>query len=100
MMAAVTSAGRLLLFDLDELPELARGKGNKIIGIPAKKFQSGEERMVAIATVPPGGSLVVHCGERHMTLKPADLQRYVGERGRRGALLSRNYRKVDRLSVE
>jgi topoisomerase-4 subunit A len=100
MLAAVSNAGRLLVFDLDDLPELARGKGNKIIGIPAKKYQGGEERLVAVAAVPPGSGLVVHCGERHMTLKPGDLEGYVGERGRRGALLSRNYRKVDRLSVD
>ncbi|MEJ2604127.1 MAG: hypothetical protein P8172_12695 [Gammaproteobacteria bacterium] len=99
MLAAVSSSGHLLLFDLDDLPELTKGKGNKIIGIPTKKFQSGDERLVAVAAVAPGASLVVHCGDRHMTLKPGDLERYVGERGRRGALLSRNYRKVDRLSV-
>jgi len=99
MLAAVSSTGRLLVFDLDDLPELAKGKGNKIIGIPTKKYQSGEERMVAVAAVPPGAGLVVHCGDRHMTLKSGDLEHYVGERGRRGAMLSRNYRKVDRLSI-
>lgn len=100
MVAAVSSIGRLLVFDMEELPELARGKGNKLIGIPAKKHASGEERMVAMSALPADGTLVVHCGERHMSLKPADWERYVGERGRRGALLSRNYRKVTRLSCE
>ena len=99
-IAAVSSIGRLLVFDLDDLPELARGKGNKLIDIPAKKFKSGEEQMVAIATLTPESKLVVHCGDRHMTLRPADLEAYEGERGRRGSLLSRNYRKVDRLTSE
>ena len=87
------------MFDLDDLPELARGKGNKLMDIPRKKFVAGEESMVAMTALAPGASLVVHCAERHMTLKPADLERYVGTRGNRGQLLSRNYRKVDRLTV-
>ncbi|MEO1595464.1 MAG: DNA topoisomerase IV subunit A [Pseudomonadota bacterium] len=99
LVAAVSNIGRLLLFDLDDLPELARGKGNKLMDIPKRKFESGEERMVAMVAIPADASLVVHCGDRHMTLKPAELERYIGTRGNRGQMLSRNYRKVDRLSV-
>ncbi|MEL6367639.1 MAG: DNA gyrase C-terminal beta-propeller domain-containing protein, partial [Pseudomonadota bacterium] len=98
-VAAVSNIGRLLVFDLDDLPELARGKGNKLMDIPRKKFVSGEEYMVAVAAVAEGQALVVHCGERHMTLKGADLDRYVGTRGNRGQMLSRNYRRVDSLSA-
>ncbi|MEM1262245.1 MAG: DNA topoisomerase IV subunit A [Pseudomonadota bacterium] len=97
-LAAATSAGHLLVFDLDDLPELPRGKGNKIIGIPTKKFASGEESLVAICVLTPDVGLQVHCGERTMTLKPAQLDDYLGERGRRGRLLSRNYRQVTRLT--
>ncbi|MEN7344321.1 MAG: DNA topoisomerase IV subunit A, partial [Pseudomonadota bacterium] len=99
LIAAVSSIGRLLVFDLDDLPELARGKGNKIMDIPKKKFVSGEEHMVAVQAIPADASLMVHCGDRHMTLKPADLEKYIGTRGNRGQMLSRNYRKVDRLSL-
>ncbi len=99
-VAAVSSTGRLLIFDLDDLPELPRGKGNKMIGIPGPKFKSGEERMVAAVAIAPGDSLQVHCGSRSMTLKPEQLEKYEGERGRRGQMLSRNYRQVTRLSVE
>ncbi len=99
LIAAVSNMGRLLVFDLDDLPELARGKGNKLMDIPKKKFVAGEEAMVAMVALARDASLVVHCADRHMTLKPADLERYIGTRGNRGQLLSRNYRKVDRLSV-
>ncbi|MEM7762921.1 MAG: DNA topoisomerase IV subunit A [Pseudomonadota bacterium] len=99
MIAAVSSIGRLLVFDLDDLPELTRGKGNKIMDIPRKKFVAGEEHMVAIQALPAGASLVVHCADRHMTLKSQDLEQYVGTRGNRGQMLSRNYRRVDRLSL-
>jgi topoisomerase-4 subunit A len=97
-VAAVTSNGHLLVFPIGELPELVRGKGNKIIGIPPAKARSGEERMVAVAVVPDGGSLILHSGKRSFTLKPADLDRYQGERGRRGALLPRGFQRVDGLA--
>jgi topoisomerase-4 subunit A len=100
MVAGVSSTGRLLLFWAEELPELPRGKGNKILGIPTKKFKDGEERMVAVALLNEQDKLVVHCGKRHMTIKGADLDHYFGERGRRGMMLPRNYRSVDSLSVE
>jgi len=99
-IAAVSSIGRLLLFEMDELPELAKGKGNKIIGIPGKKYQAGEENMVAVAVVPDGGNLQVKTPSRAMTIKWDDLDDYYGERGRRGALLPKGWRKVDRLAAE
>ncbi len=100
LVAAVGSAGHLLIFSAEELPEMARGKGIKVLGVPTKKFKAGEERMVATCLLEPEQSLVIHCGSRKMTLKPGDLEdRYLSERGKRGSLLPRNYRKVDRLEV-
>jgi topoisomerase-4 subunit A len=98
LIAAVSSIGRLLLFEMDELPELARGRGNKLINIPAKKYQAGEETLAAIAVVPEGATLQVHTETRTMTLKWDDLDDYYGERGRRGALLPKGWRKVARLN--
>jgi len=95
-IVAVSSAGRLLIFPAHDLPELARGKGNKIIGIPAAKYKSGEEKMLAMAVLESGDSLQIYSGQRKMTLKPADLERYEGNRGRRGNMLPRGWRKVDR----
>ncbi len=99
LIAAVSSIGRLLLFEMDELPELARGKGNKLINIPAKKFKAGEERLVAVAVVPEEGDLQVHTASRTMTLKWNDTDRYYGERALRGSLLPQGWRKVERLSA-
>jgi topoisomerase-4 subunit A len=100
LVAAVNSDGRLLAFPVGELPEMDKGRGNLIFGIPGKKSRSGEELMVAATVVAPGRSLVVHCDDRKMTLSWKDLQEHLGARGQRGALLSRNYRKVTRLTVE
>ena len=97
LIAAVSSIGRLLLFEMEELPELAKGKGNKLINIPGKKYQAGEETMVAAAVVPEEGSLQVYTGTRMMTIKWDDVDDYYGERALRGSLLPKGWRKVERL---
>ena len=97
LIAAVSSIGRLLLFEMDELPELAKGKGNKLINIPGPKYKSGEEKMIAAAVVPEDGHLEVHTASRRMTLKWNDLDDYYGDRALRGSLLPKGWRKVERL---
>jgi topoisomerase-4 subunit A len=97
-VVAVTSAGHLLAFPVSELPELDRGKGNKLIDIPKAKL--GTERVVAVAVVPPAGTLSIRSGSRTMTLSFKDLGEYVGSRATRGGLLPRGWQKVDGLSVE
>ena len=99
LLAAVNSDGRLLAFPVSELPELPRGKGNKIFGIPSKKAATGEESLLAIAAVAPGQSLRILSGERHMGLSYRELADYRGERGQRGGVLPRGWRKVDGLEV-
>ncbi len=98
-VAAITNEGRMLVFPLSELPEMARGKGNKIIGIPAKRIAAREEFVVALAVVPQGESLTAHAGKRYIVLKPSDLDTYQGERGRRGSKLPRGFQRVDRVEV-
>ncbi|OMH38333.1 DNA topoisomerase IV subunit A [Motiliproteus sp. MSK22-1] len=100
LLAAVTNEGRLLLFPVSELPELARGKGNKIINIPSAKSASREEFVVALTVIDPDSSLTVHAGKRHLTLKASDLEHYRGERGRRGSKLPRGFQRVDRIESE
>jgi len=97
LIAAVSSIGRLLMFEMDELPELAKGKGNKLLNIPGKKYQSGEEKLVAATVVPEEGDLQVYCGSRMMTIRWEDSEPYYGERALRGALLPRGWRNVDRI---
>jgi len=100
LIAAVSNEGRMLVFPLSELPQLARGKGNKIINIPSSRLQAREEFVVDYAVISEGGSLVVHSGKRYLVMKPKDLEHYRGERGRRGHKLPRGFQKVDRLAVE
>jgi topoisomerase IV subunit A len=98
-VAAVSNEGRLLLFPLEQLPEMAKGKGNKMIDIPGARAARREELVRDIALVPAGATLIVHAGKRHLTLKDADLDYYRGERGRRGSKLPRGLQKVDRLEA-
>ena len=97
--AALTNEGHLLVFPLAELPELPRGKGNKIIQIPTAKVLSREEFCVGIVVLFEKSHLVLTSGKRQLTLKPSDLANFHGERGRRGNLLPRGFRGVTRMDV-
>ncbi|MGB4073796.1 DNA topoisomerase IV subunit A [Pseudomonas sp.] len=99
-LAAVTTEGRLLLFPVRDLPQLGKGKGNKIIGIPGERVASREEYLTDLAVLPAGSTLVLQAGKRTLSLKPDDLEHYKGERGRRGNKLPRGFQRVDSLLVE
>ncbi|MEQ9002581.1 MAG: DNA gyrase C-terminal beta-propeller domain-containing protein, partial [Pseudomonadales bacterium] len=98
-VVAVTSQGRMLVFPLSELPQLARGKGNKLINIPSADFKSGEETMVAVQVVSESEELLVLAGQRHLRLKLKDLEASAGERARRGRKLPRGFQRVDGLAI-
>ncbi len=100
LIAAVSSIGRLLCFEMEEMPELAKGKGLKLINIPTKKYKAGEEQLVAMAVIPENGNLQVHTATRMMTIKWDDLDDYYSERALRGSLLPKGWRSVVRLSAE
>jgi len=97
LLACANSDGRLLVFPVAEVPELPRGKGNKLFGIPGRKAEAREETLAGIAVLRPDQDLLVWSGERKMTLKAVELKDYRGERAQRGAVLPRGWRKVDRL---
>lgn len=98
-IAAVTSEGYLLVTPLKELPQLSRGKGNKIINIPSKRLKYGDESMAAIVLLQPKDKLTIVAGKRHKTMGPSEWMDYDGERGKRGKKLPRGYQKVDTIAV-
>ena len=98
-LASVSNEGRMLVFPVSELPELARGKGNKIISIPGARVQNREEFMVAVALFSPQDQLAIQAGKRQMKLQFSDLEHYLGERGRRGHKLPRGLQRVDAIEV-
>lgn len=99
LLAAVSNDGRLLVFPVTELPELARGKGNKIMNIPSARVQTREEFVISVNVINAGQLLTLYSGKRHITLKMSDLEHYKGERGRRGNKLPRGFQKVDSVEV-
>nr|WP_306303971.1 DNA topoisomerase IV subunit A [Desulfosarcina cetonica] len=100
LLAAVTNEGRMLVFPLDRLPAIAKGKGNKIIQISAKQAREGTDRLVHLTLVPSEGTLTIHAGKRFFKLTAGNLAQYMGERGRRGKKLPRGFQNVDRLESE
>ncbi|MEP4548121.1 MAG: DNA topoisomerase IV subunit A [Saccharospirillum sp.] len=99
-LAAVSNEGRLLVFPVRDLPELAKGKGNKIINIPAARASEHEEYMIGAVVLGSDNTLVIHSGKRKLKLKGADLEHYLGERGRRGNKLPRGFQSVASIEVE
>jgi topoisomerase-4 subunit A len=99
-IVGITNDGRMLMFKVAELPELAKGKGNKIIGIPAGRVAERQEYVIAYAVINAGQVLTIHSGKRYIRLGIADLEHYRGERGRRGNKLPRGFQKVDKVEVQ
>lgn len=98
-IAAISNEGRLLVFPATDLPQMARGKGNKMISIPTARAASREELMVSAVAFNAEDTLLVYSGKRHLNLKFSDLEHYLGERGRRGNKLPRGFQNVDRIEV-
>jgi topoisomerase IV subunit A len=100
LVAVVSSEGKLLAFPVAEVPEMPRGKGNKLYDIPSKRAAARQELMTAVAVVPPDASLVLWSGEQQKLIEWRDLKDYVGQRAQRGAVLKRGWpRKVTRMEA-
>ena len=100
LVVVVSNEGRMLAFPVAELPELSRGKGNKLIAIPSSRVAERLEFVVSLAILSAGDTLLVNAGQRHLKLRRSELDHYLGERGRRGNKLPRGFQKVDRVAVE
>ena len=99
-VAAITTDGRMLIFPASQLPRLKKGKGNKIIHIPASgKGQNHPEKLKFLKILPLSSNLVIHSGKHLLRLTPSNQQDYTSTRGRRGKLLPRGYRNVDDLEI-
>jgi len=101
LVAVVSSEGKLLVFPVGEVPEMPRGKGNKLYDIPGKKARDRSELMTAVAVVPPNARLVLHSADQQKALEWRDLQAYLGERAQRGTVLKRGWpRRIERMEAQ
>lgn len=101
LLVSITAAGRMLIFPVRDLPALSKGKGNKIISIPAVNAKARSELLVKLFLISEQASLEFHSGKRKITLKPEDLQKFRAERGRKGSQLPRGlHSNVDIVVIE
>lgn len=99
LLVALTAAGRMLIFPVKDLPSLSKGKGNKIVTIPAASAKERTDLLVKLLLISEKSSLVFHSGKRKITLKPEDLQKYRAERGRKGTQLPRGLTSQAEITV-
>ena len=93
-LALLSSAGRLLVIDLAELPVLNKGKGNKLIQLEAK------DQIVSMLTLTLDDVIQVVAGQQQLKLKGDDLQKYIGKRASKGLTLPRGYQKANKLLIQ
>jgi topoisomerase-4 subunit A len=99
LIALANSEGRLLVFELKQIPYLAKGKGTKLIDIAPKKVAQGLVTVVGVAVLAAGDSLFISAGKRKLTLSPRDLDHYLGERGSAGNKLPNGLQKITQFKV-
>lgn len=100
LLAVATNQGRLLLFPLNEIPTLPKGKGNKLIQISPEELKNKHDFVVAFTILKPESALIISSGKRNLTLKASDLALYTGNRAKRGTLLPKGFQRVDALNHE
>ena len=98
-IVSITSEGFIGLLEASSVPQLARGKGNKIQGIPPKRIKAGEEEVAFIACLGVKQKIVIHCGKKYKTMNLKELGEYRIERGKRGRKLPRGYQNVTAIEV-
>ncbi len=99
LIAAITEQGRMLVFPLSDLPELPKGKGNKIIQVKPKDLKERTDYVKLLTPIPPEASITVYAGKRFFRLSPGNLAEFTGERGRRGKRLPRGFQRVDTVEL-
>jgi topoisomerase IV subunit A len=100
MLLAITQAGRMLMFPVGELPQMSKGKGNKIISIPSAEAAAGSDKLVWLLILPTGSAITLHVGKRKLVLRSEELQKFRADRGRRGTLLPRGLQRIDRVELD
>lgn len=100
LLLAITKAGRMLIFPVADLPQLSKGKGNKIINITGTQAASGEDLLAWLMVLPSQGSMTLYYGKRKLKFKPEDLQKYRSERGRKGTSLPRGLHNIERIEID
>ena len=98
-IVCATSSGHLLAFPLDDVPELVRGKGNKLINIPPKRLKAGDEFMVGMAVIGDDDEILVWAGQRYLRMGMKEIEHFRGDRAHRGRKLPRGFQRVSLIEL-
>jgi topoisomerase-4 subunit A len=98
-IVCATSDGYLLAFPLEDVPELSKGKGNKLINVPPKRLKAGEEFMVGLTVMAEKEEILVWAGQRYLRMGARDIEHFRGERAHRGHKLPRGFQRITRIEV-
>jgi topoisomerase-4 subunit A len=99
LVVCATSEGYLLAFPLEEVPELTKGKGNKLINVPTKRLKAGEESMVGLAVMGEKDELLIWAGQRYLRMGLKDIEHFRGDRAHRGRKLPRGFQRVSKIEL-
>ena len=98
-LVCATSDGYLLAFPLDDVPELTKGKGNKLINVPPKRLKAGEEYMIGLTVMAPKQEILVWAGQRYLRMGKKDIEHFQGDRAKRGRKLPRGFQRVTKIEL-
>jgi topoisomerase-4 subunit A len=93
MLVVVSKEGRVLVFPITELPQIAKGKGNKLMAV------SDTDGIADWLVAKPGQEILVHAGKKYLRLSYDALTEYRGERARRGSMLPKGYQNVSHVEI-
>ena len=86
-------SNKMLIFPIEELPVLPRGKGNKLISISTKSFKEKAEYMMDVCCLAEDSKLHIHhegkTGGKTWNLN--ELDEYISSRAKRGRVLPAGY---------
>ncbi|MBF0467899.1 MAG: DNA topoisomerase IV subunit A [Desulfamplus sp.] len=100
LIIAITTAGRCIIFPVSEMPRIEKGKGNKIIGIPARELAAPDgERLKILKVMSFNSSIEIHAGKHSLKLNPSNQKSYQSKRGYRGKRLPRGYQNVTCIDI-
>ncbi|MEA3404630.1 MAG: DNA gyrase C-terminal beta-propeller domain-containing protein, partial [Pseudomonadota bacterium] len=89
----VTNEPQMLVFKAEELPTLAKGKGNKLIQMPKG------QQVNAVFAFAPGSKLTLVAGKYEKVFGPTAIEEALSTRAKRGIGLPRTLKKVTDIKL-
>tara|TARA_A100001015_G_C15036010_1_gene736255 strand:- start:1291 stop:3510 length:2220 start_codon:yes stop_codon:yes gene_type:complete len=98
-IALISMQGRILIIAKNDIPNLSKGKGNKLLQIHKKDVEANTDKLAFVVAFTEQCTLVLHAGKRFFKVPPSEHLTYIGTRGQRGTQLPRGFRHVSRVEA-